>query len=269
LSDRYVVKLDKTGTVTLAQPRVESVTALTISQERLLQMAASVEAEFNHPIANAIVSRAVERGVQPVEVKDADYLPGQGVKATVQGHQVFLGAADAMSEAGLALPEIAGLEGRATWVVVRPGERIGVDGVVVTGQATVDQAPITGESLPVDKAVGDAVYSGTLNKSGAVEVEATGVGEETTVARIKALIHQAQEKKAPIQRVADRLPPGTCSSSWALASSSTWSAAISCVLSRCSSSPAPAPWCWGRPRRWRRPSPTLPDGASWSRVGPR
>jgi P-type E1-E2 ATPase len=89
-------------------------------------------------------------------------------------------------------------------IVVRPGERVGVDGVVVAGQATVDQAPITGESLPVDKMVGDPVYSGTLNKSGAVEVEATGVGEETTVARIKALIHQAQQKKAPIQRLADR-----------------------------------------------------------------
>jgi Cd2+/Zn2+-exporting ATPase len=89
-------------------------------------------------------------------------------------------------------------------VVVRPGERIGVDGVIVAGQATVDQAPITGESVPVDKTAGDPVYSGTLNKAGAIEVEATKVGEETTVARIKALIHQAQQKKAPSQRLADR-----------------------------------------------------------------
>jgi Cu+-exporting ATPase len=118
IGETDIVVLDKTGTVTLAEPRVESVTAFTVSKERLLQMAASVEAGFNHPIANAIVSYAVERGVRPVEVKDADYLPGQGVRATVQGHQVFLGAADAMSETGLALPENAGLEGRATWVVV-------------------------------------------------------------------------------------------------------------------------------------------------------
>jgi Cd2+/Zn2+-exporting ATPase len=89
-------------------------------------------------------------------------------------------------------------------IVVRSGERIGVDGVVVSGQATVDQSPITGESVPVDKTVGDPVYSGTLNKVGAIEIEATQVGEETTVARIKALIHQAQLKKAPSQRLADR-----------------------------------------------------------------
>ena len=89
-------------------------------------------------------------------------------------------------------------------IVVRPGERIGVDGVVVSGEATVDQSPITGESVPVDKTIGDPVYSGTLNKVGAVEIEATQVGEETTVARIKALIHQAQLKKAPSQRLADR-----------------------------------------------------------------
>jgi heavy metal translocating P-type ATPase len=118
IGEADIVVLDKTGTVTLAEPRVESVTALTVSEERLLQIAASVEAGFNHPIANAIVSYAVERGVHPVEVKDSDYLPGQGVRAMVQGHQVFLGAADAMTGAGLALPESAGLEGRATWVVV-------------------------------------------------------------------------------------------------------------------------------------------------------
>jgi Cu+-exporting ATPase len=118
IGEADIVVLDKTGTVTLAEPRVESVTALTVSEERLLQIAASVEAGFNHPIANAIVSYAVERGVHTVEVKDADYLPGQGVRAMVQGHQVFLGAADAMSEAGIELPESAGLEGRATWVVL-------------------------------------------------------------------------------------------------------------------------------------------------------
>jgi Cu+-exporting ATPase len=118
IGEADIVVLDKTGTVTLAEPRVESVTALITSRERLLQIAASVEAEFNHPIANAIVSYAVERGVHPIEVKDADYLPGQGVRAVVQGHQVFLGAADAMREAGLTLSENAGLEGRATWVVV-------------------------------------------------------------------------------------------------------------------------------------------------------
>jgi heavy metal translocating P-type ATPase len=124
LGEANIVVLDKTGTVTLAEPRVESIRALTVSEERLLQVAASVEAGFNHPVANAVVSHAVERGVHPLEVNDADYLPGRGVRATVQGQEVFLGPAEAMSEAGIASPEAGGLEGRATWVAI-DGQLVG------------------------------------------------------------------------------------------------------------------------------------------------
>ncbi len=112
------VVLDKTGTMTLAEPRVETVTALTLPREHLLQIAASVETGFNHPIANAIVTYAVEHNVQPLPITEAEYLPGQGVKATVQGQQVFLGGTEMLQAIGVALPEQATLAGRATWIVV-------------------------------------------------------------------------------------------------------------------------------------------------------
>jgi heavy metal translocating P-type ATPase len=119
------VVLDKTGTMTLAEPRVEAITAWTLPQERLLQIAASVEAGFNHPIANAIVAYAVEHNIQPLPVTDAAYLPGQGVKATVQGQEVFLGGAETVQATGVTLPEEVALEGRGAWIIV-DGEAAGV-----------------------------------------------------------------------------------------------------------------------------------------------
>ncbi|MGE5531160.1 MAG: heavy metal translocating P-type ATPase, partial [Bacteroidota bacterium] len=89
-------------------------------------------------------------------------------------------------------------------VVVRPGERIPVDGVVIAGAAAVNQAPITGESLPVEKSEGSNVYSGTLNESGRLEVRTTQVGDDTTLARIVHLVEGAQDAKAPITGIADR-----------------------------------------------------------------
>jgi heavy metal translocating P-type ATPase len=89
-------------------------------------------------------------------------------------------------------------------VVVRPGEHIAIDGVIVKGQATIDQSLITGESIPVEKSVGDEVYSGTINKMGAIEVRATKVGRDTTVAKIEKMIMESQAKKAPVERTVDR-----------------------------------------------------------------
>lgn len=89
-------------------------------------------------------------------------------------------------------------------VVVRPGERIPVDGEVVTGSASVNQAPITGESLPVEKFPGSEVFGGTLNESGRLEVRTLRIGADTTLARIVHLVEEAQEAKAPIQGIADR-----------------------------------------------------------------
>lgn len=89
-------------------------------------------------------------------------------------------------------------------VVVRPGERIAVDGVVVAGASTVNQAPITGESMPVEKGIGSPVFSGTLNESGRLEIRTEKAGENTTLARIVHLVQEAQGTRAPIQNVADR-----------------------------------------------------------------
>lgn len=89
-------------------------------------------------------------------------------------------------------------------VVVRPGERIPVDGVVVAGASSVNQAPITGESMSVEKFEGSAVFSGTLNESGMLEVRTEKVGEGTTLARIVHLVQEAQSTRAPIQNIADR-----------------------------------------------------------------
>ena len=89
-------------------------------------------------------------------------------------------------------------------VVVRPGERIPVDGVVSDGVSSVNQAPITGESMPVEKFKGSHVFSGTLNESGRLEIRTDKVGENTTLARIVHLVQEAQGTRAPIQNLADR-----------------------------------------------------------------
>ncbi len=89
-------------------------------------------------------------------------------------------------------------------VVVRPGGRIPVDGIVVGGQSCVNQAPITGESMPVEKFKGGEVFGGTLNETGRLEIKTAKVGPDTTLARIVHLVEQAQGTKAPIQNLADR-----------------------------------------------------------------
>lgn len=88
--------------------------------------------------------------------------------------------------------------------VVRPGERIPVDGEVIEGQAPVDQSPITGESVPVDKVPGDAVFAATVAQAGFLKVQATKVGSDTTFARIVRLVEETEAHKAPVQRFADR-----------------------------------------------------------------
>jgi len=87
---------------------------------------------------------------------------------------------------------------------IRPGERVPLDGMVVHGDSTVDQAPVTGESVPVDKAPGDAVFAGTINQSATMEVRTTASASNSTIARIIEAVERAQGSRAPMQRFVDR-----------------------------------------------------------------
>ncbi len=88
-------------------------------------------------------------------------------------------------------------------VLIRPGERIPVDGEVVAGGSSVDQAPITGESMPVEKGVGDKVFAGTLNQQGSLDVRVTQLASDSTLSRIIKMVEEAQGRKAPTQRFLD------------------------------------------------------------------
>ena len=118
-------------------------------------------------------------------------------------------------------------------VVVRPGEKVPVDGMIVRGMSSIDESMITGESLPVEKNQGDNVIGGTINKTGSFEFKATRVGGETTLSQIIRLVEDAQGSKAPIQAFADRI------SAWfvpavivvALATFGIWYFALGATLS--------------------------------------
>lgn len=88
-------------------------------------------------------------------------------------------------------------------IIVRPGEKIPVDGIIVEGETTIDESMLTGESIPVEKTVGDEVIGATINKFGSFKFEATKVGKDTALSQIIRIVEEAQGSKAPIQRMAD------------------------------------------------------------------
>jgi Cd2+/Zn2+-exporting ATPase/Cu+-exporting ATPase len=90
-------------------------------------------------------------------------------------------------------------------VLIKPGGRLPVDGAVVSGHSFVDQSAITGESLSIEKVPGSSVFAGSINQSGALEVRATGIGRDTTFAKIVQAVEHAERSRAPIQKTADRL----------------------------------------------------------------
>ncbi|MFQ5653026.1 MAG: heavy metal translocating P-type ATPase, partial [bacterium] len=90
-------------------------------------------------------------------------------------------------------------------VVVRPGEKVPVDGTIVEGHSALDESMLTGESLPVDKTIGDEVIGATINKTGSFKFKTTKVGKDTALAQIIKLVEEAQGSKAPIQRLADKI----------------------------------------------------------------
>ena len=162
-----------------------------------------------------------------------------------------------------------------------------VDGTVVRGRSAVDQAVLTGESMPVDKGEGDPVYTGTVNQFGRLEVRAEKLGAETTLGQVLRLLAEANRHRSPLERTADRLRPpvpsrradrrgcglprdqrarpcgegsrgGVCAGD-----------RRPCRHSRCSSSPARVPWSWRRRRPCSPRRPGWPGGASWSRAARR
>ena len=142
---------------------------------------------FLYSLSNFLESRAMERtrrsirSLMDLTPKEATVRRG-GVEMRVGVNDVGLGET----------------------VIVKPGERISVDGTVLAGVTSVDQSPITGESLPVDKKAGDEVYAGTINGPGSVEVRVTKAAADTQLAKIIHLVEEAQSQRAPLQAFVDR-----------------------------------------------------------------
>ena len=112
--------------------------------------------------------------------------------------------ADVRQADGRWVPQDAKLVPVGATIRVKPGERIALDGRVTTGQGAVDQSPVTGESIPVDKGPGDEVFAGTINQSGSLELEVTRLSTDTVLARIIHAVEEAQAQRAPTQRFVDR-----------------------------------------------------------------
>ena len=141
-----------------------------------------------YSLAELIEARAVDRarnaisGLLALSPQEAEVLQADGSWAMVQASVVAVGAV----------------------VRVRPGERLALDGRVKTGQGAIDQSPVTGESVPVDKGPGDEVFAGTINQNGSLEFEVTAPASDTVLARIIHAVEEAQGKRAPTQRLVDR-----------------------------------------------------------------
>ena len=130
------------------------------------------------------------------------YAMGRSRRAIRSLFALYPEEAHVYTPAGLKAVPINELEVGQT-LLIQPGERIPVDGEVVSGQTSVDQATITGESLPVDKGPGDMVFAGTLNQNGSIDVRVTRHATQSTLARIITMVEEAQARKAPTQRFLD------------------------------------------------------------------
>jgi Cd2+/Zn2+-exporting ATPase/Cu+-exporting ATPase len=129
---------------------------------------------------------------------------GRGRRALRKLLDLLPQSAEVRSDGGVAARDLSQVQA-GDIVVVRPGGAIPVDGIVVNGHSFVDQATITGESLPVEKGPGTGVFAGTINHSGVLEIKAERVGRDTAFGRIIEAVEQAENSRAPIQRLADRL----------------------------------------------------------------
>jgi Zn2+/Cd2+-exporting ATPase len=137
-------------------------------------------------VGTGLESLALERSRVSVEAL-MELAPAQA-RVLVDGHEQLMEVDDVQPGAQF---------------VVRPGERLALDGVVVAGASSIDQAPITGESVPVDKQPGDEAFAGTLNVHGSLTIRATRRADESTLSRVAALVEQAQSSQAPAERFID------------------------------------------------------------------
>ncbi len=142
---------------------------------------------FLYPLAEVLEDWASERARS--SLKSLMDLSPQRVTVKREGEELTLPAEDVT---------------RGERSVVRPGDKIGLDGRVITGNSSVDQSPITGESVPVEKSEGDEVYAGTINGEGYLEVEVTKESSQSTISRVIQMVREAQREKAPIERFVDR-----------------------------------------------------------------
>jgi heavy metal translocating P-type ATPase len=168
----------------------------------------------HHHLTNGHVSLTGHAHLSGVAVVVATLLVGRGLEAVARrralsavGRLLALGAREATVVVGggteITIP--AEQVHRGDVVRIRPGQTIPVDGEVLSGASAADESMLTGESLPVEKAVGDRVTGATLNCQGTLDVRATAVGRDTVLAGIVRLVEDAQSRKAPVQRLADRL----------------------------------------------------------------
>jgi Cu+-exporting ATPase len=170
LRDVYTVILDKTGTVTQAEPEVNQVIALGMAERQLIEMAASVETRFSHPLARAILNLAMDRGITRFNpVIDAEDLPGRGVKARVEGHEVMIGSPETLEAFGIPIPTVE-YKGRAIWLAVDRE----IKGAIVV------QDVVRSEMTNLGGAIRDAGVSQVL--------VATGDHEESEAKRVAELI---------------------------------------------------------------------------------
>jgi Cd2+/Zn2+-exporting ATPase len=138
-------------------------------------------------VGTGLESMALERSRRSVEAL-MELAPAQA-RVVIDGREQLVAVEDVSVDARF---------------VVRPGERLPLDGIVVSGTSSVDQAPITGESVPVDKQPGDEVFAGTLNTTGSLVATASRVASDSTLSRVAALVEQAQASRAPAERFIDR-----------------------------------------------------------------
>lgn len=155
------------------------------------ELFAAGEVAFIMAIGAILEERTVEKAKKGIK-ELINLAPQQGRRITANG--------DAFSEEMVPIENIR----RGDVLRVLPGETIPADGTILVGNTSIDQSIMTGESLPVDKSIGDGVFSGTINRFGAIDVEAAKVGEDSSLQKLIRMVQEAENNKAPMQRIVDK-----------------------------------------------------------------